>query len=156
VRIIGKQAQSQAKQLGLTNQPQYTFYGGPRKIKVKFSKIKPDFAYIVEDWMKSVDPSTTMSESAGARRSSYYYLAPQINVYVEIADKLSGYFAYSEDNHACKIDIYTNNEDHVRTIVRSFNAQWDDGIVPHLNLKKLEKKYKVKGEDVVKAWNSFL
>ena len=156
MRIIGKQAQSQAKQLGLTNQPQYTFYGGPRKIKVKFSKIKPDFAYIVEDWMKSVDPSTTMSESAGARRSSYYYLAPQINVYVEIADKLSGYFAYSEDNHACKIDIYTNNEDHVRTIVRSFNAQWDDGIVPHLNLKKLEKKYKVKGEDVVKAWNSFL
>ena len=153
---MGKKVQSQAKQLGLTNQPQYTFYGQPKKMKVKFSKIKPDFAYIVEDWMKSVDPSTTTSESAHARSSDYYYLAPQINLYVEVNDKLSGFFAYSEDNHVCKIDIYTNNEDHVRTIIRSFNAQWDDGIVPHLNLKKLEKKYKVKGEDIVNAWNSFL
>ena len=59
--------------------------------------------------MKSVDPSTTTSESAKTRSSSYYYLAPQINVYVEIVDKLSGAFAYSEENHACKIDIYTNN-----------------------------------------------
>ena len=156
MRIIGKQVQDQAKQLGLTNQPQYTFYGRPRKIKAKFSKIKPDFAYIVEDWMMSVDPSTTTSESGKARSSSYYYLAPQLNLYVEIVDKLSGYFAYSEENHACKIDIYANNEDHVRIIIKSFNAQWDDGIVPHLNLKKLEKKYKVKGEDIVNAWNSFL
>lgn len=153
---MGKQVQIQAKQLGLTNLPKYTFYGRPKKFKAKFSKIKPDFAYIVEDWMKSVDPSSIMSESAGARSSGYYYLAPQINVYVEIADKISGYLAYSEDNHVCKIDIYTNNEDHVRTLIRSFNAQWDDGIVPHLNLKKLEKKYKVKGEDIINAWNSFL
>ena len=105
MRIIGKQVQDQAKQLGLTNQPQYTFYGRPRKIKANFSKIKPDFAYILEDWMISLDPSTTTSESV---------------------------------------------------IIKSFNAQWDDGIVPHLNLKKLEKKYKVKGEDIVNAWNSFL
>ncbi len=153
---MGKQVQSQAKKFGLTNLPRYTFYGRPKKIKAKFSKIKPDFAYIVESWMKNLDPTTNMSESMGARSSNYYYLAPQLQIYIEIADKLSGYFAYSEENHACKIDIYANNTDYVKAIVKSFNDQWDDGIVSHLNLKKLEKKYKVRGEDIVNAWNSFL
>jgi len=83
-------------------------------------------------------------------------LAPQINVYVEILDKISGYFAYSEDNHVNKIDIYTNNQDYVKAIVKGINDIWDNGILSHLNIKKIEKKFKVKGEDIINAWNSFL
>jgi len=106
--------------------------------------------------MKNLDPTTAMSESGGARTSGYYSLAPQFNVYVEIIDKISGYLAWSEDNHVNKIDIYTNNEDYVKELVKIINNIWDGGIVAHLNLKKLEKKYKVRGEDIVNAWNTFL
>jgi len=149
--------QSQAKKLGFIDLPRYTFYAQPKKSKVMFSKFKPDIAYLVEDWMKNLDSTTTSSESAlGARSSGYYYLAPQINVYVEIVDKISGYFAYSEDNHVNKIDIYTNNQDYIKAIVKGINDTWDGGILSHLNIKKIEKKFKVKGEDIIAAWNSFL
>jgi hypothetical protein len=153
---MGKQVKNRAIQLGLTNQPKYTFYARPKKIKAKFSKIKPDIAYTIEDWMKGIDSSAAMSESAGGRSSKYFYLAPELKTYVEIADKLSGAFAYSEENHACKIDIYTENEDYVRAIVKGINDIWDDGIIPHLNIKKLESKYKVSGEDIINAWKAFI
>ena len=153
---MGKQVQKRAMQLGLTNQPVYTFYARPRKIKAKFSKIKPDIAYTIENWMNSADTSAVMSESMGGRSSKYFFLASELKTYVELVDRLSGAFAYSEENHACKIDIYTNNEDHVRAIVKGINELWDDGIVAHLNLKKLESKYKVRGEDIINAWKTFI
>ena len=151
------EAKSQAKKLGFIDLPRYTFYAQPKKSKVMFSKFKPDIAYIVEDWMKNLDSTTIASESAlGARSSGYYYLAPQINVYIEIVDQISGYFAYNEENHVNKIDIYTDNQDYVKAIVKGINDIWDDGILSHLNIKKIEKKFKVKGEDIINAWNSFL
>ena len=60
---MGKRLQKEAKKLGLTNLPKYTFYAQPRKIKMKFTKLKPDIAYIVENWMMSIDPSTKKEES---------------------------------------------------------------------------------------------
>jgi hypothetical protein len=153
---MGKEVQKRAKDLGLMKQPKFTFYARPRKIKAKFSKIKPDIAYTIENWMNGADSSAVLSESAGARSSMYYFLAPELKLYVELADKLSGFFAYSEENHACKLDIYTDNEDYVRAIVKSINELWEDGIIAHINLKKLESKYKVKGEDIINAWKAFI
>ncbi|MFX1377650.1 MAG: hypothetical protein ACFFA4_01025 [Promethearchaeota archaeon] len=154
---MGKEAQSQAKKIGMMNKSQYTFYYSPKKIKAKFSKIKPDVAYLIEDWIKNIDPSAIISESTtGGRSAKFFYLAPQANVYIEILDKISGYVAYSTDNHVNKIDIYTENQDYVKAIVQGINNIWEDGIVNHLNLKKLSSKFKVKGEDILNAWNSFL
>ncbi len=153
---MGKGLQNEAKQLGLTNQPKYTFFGRPRKLKMKFSKYKPDLAYTVENWMKQIDPTTKVDESGGGRNNTFYFMSPQIKVYVEIADKMAGMIVPNPGNHAIQIDIYTNNEDFVRTIVKNISALWEDGIVPHLDIGKLEKKYKVKGEDIINAWNAFL
>ena len=41
-------------------------------------------------------------------------------------------------------------------LVKTLNGIWDDGMVPHLNIEKLEKKFKVKGVDIIQVWNSFL
>jgi hypothetical protein len=154
---MGREAQNQAKKLGINNKPKYTFYYSPRKVKAKFSKIKPDVAYLLEDWIKNIDPSAIISESAtGGRSAKFFYLAPQANVYVEILDKISGYVAYSTGNHVNKIDIYTENQDYVKALVQNINKIWEDGTVNHLNLKKLSSKFKVKGDDILKAWNSFL
>lgn len=83
-------------------------------------------------------------------------MSSQLGTYVELADKIAGAIAPNPGNHVTKIDIYTNNEEHVRTIVGNMNALWDDGIVPHLDLKKLEKKYKIGRDDIINAWNAFL
>ena len=151
-----KQIEKDAMQLGLTKLPKYTFYGRPKEIKMKFSKYKPDTAYVVEDWMTSVDPSCAMKESAGARSSKFYYMSTQLGVYVEVYNKMAGVTAFNPDNYVSQIDIYTNNEDHVRAIAKGFNSLWDDGIVANIDYKKIEKKFKVKEEDVINQWNAFL
>ncbi|MFX0021378.1 MAG: hypothetical protein ACFE9S_03570 [Candidatus Hermodarchaeota archaeon] len=154
---MGKEAQSQAKKLGMMSKPQYTFYYSPRKVKAKFSKIKPDVAYLIEDWIKQVDASAIVSEAAtGGRSAKFYYFAPQANVYVEILDKISGYVAYSTDNHVNKIDIYTDNQDYVKAIVQGINNIWEDGLINNLRYKKLRSKFKVSEEDIANAWKSFL
>lgn len=153
---MGKRLQNKAEQFGLTTLPKYTFFGRPNKMKMKFSKYKPDFAYEVERWITTEDPSTMMDESGGGRNNTFYYLAPQIRVYVVITDKMAGAVVHNPGNHTIQLDIYTNNEEYVRTIVSRINGIWDDGIVPHLDLKKLEKKYKIRSEDIVNAWNTFL
>ena len=155
---MGKGVKKEAIQLGLTNLPKYTFYCQPKKVKGKASKVKPDIAYVVENWMPSIDPSTKMSESSG-RTSEYFYLAPGINTYVEVTSRIfakSSFTMYNADKQVAKFDIYTNNEDHVRAIAKDINAIWDDGMVAHLNFKKLEKKFKVGKEEVINQWNAFL
>ena len=151
-----KQIEKDAMRLGLTKLPKSTFFGRPKKIKMKFSKYKPDTAYVIENWMTSVDPSLAMKESAGARSSRFYYMSTQLGVYVEVYNKMAGMAAFNPDNYVSQIDIYTNNEDHVRAIVKGFNSLWDDGIVANIDYKKIEKKFKVKEEDVINQWNAFL
>ncbi len=154
---MGKEAQSRAKKSGMMSKPQYTFYYSPRKVKAKFSKIKPDVAYLMEDWIKQVDSSAIISESTtGGRSAKFFYFAPQANIYIEILDKISGYLAYSTDNHVNKIDIFTENQDYVKAIVQGINNIWEDGLINNLRYKKLRSKFKVNEEDIANAWKAFL
>lgn len=158
VKFMGKGIQKEAMKLGLTNLPKYTFYTQPRKVKAKASKVKPDIAYVVEEWMTKIDPSTKMSESGG-RTSDYFYLAPGMNTYVEVKSRMfakSRFTMYNADKQVTKFDIYSNDEDHVRALAKDINAIWDDGMIPHLNFEKLEKKFKVGKEDIMSSWNTYL
>jgi len=150
---MGKQIQKEAFRLGLTNLPKYTFYAQPKKVKRMFSKFKTDTAYTVENWMKRVDPSFSMKESIGLR---FFYMSTQLGVYIELFSKKAKGSRYNPDNWVSQIDIYTNNEDHVRAIAKSINSLWDDGILPHTDFNKIEKKFKVGKEEVINQWNAFL
>ena len=155
---MGKGVKKEAMQVGLMDLPKYTFYCQPKKVKAQFSKVKPDIAYVVENWITNIDPSTKMGNTSG-RTVEYQYLAPGINAYVEVTSRLfakSRFTMYNADKQVAKIDIYTNNEDHVRTIAKDINAIWDDGMPPHLNFEKLQKKFKVGKEDAMSTWNTFL
>jgi len=153
---MGKKLKKEAAKLGITSQPKYTFYARPRKLKMKFSKYKPDIAYKIENFMMSIDPSTMSTESGGGRNNTFYFLSTQMNMYAEIADRMAGMIVPNPINHAIQIDIYTNNQDYIKSIVRDINNIWDDGILAHLDIHKLAKKYKVREEDIINAWKSFL
>jgi len=155
---MGKGVRKDAMQLGLMNLPKYTVYCQPKKVKAQFSKVKPDIAYVVEDWITNIDPSTKIGNTSG-RTVEYQYLAPGINTYVEVTSRLfakSRFTMYNADKQVVKVDIYTNNEDHARAIAKDINAIWDDGMAPHLNFEKLQKKFKVGKEDAMSTWNAFL
>ena len=153
---MGKNVQKMAKQLGLLSQPKYIIYVQPKKIRGKFSRVRPDISYIVEDWLGRMDSTSVYSESTTGRAYRFYHLAPEIKLYIEIYDKLSGGVAWTETTHALQLEMYTTNEDYVRAFMKSLNTIWDDGMVPHLNIEKLKKSFKVKEEDILKAWNTYL
>ena len=51
--------------------------------------------------MKDIDDSTSIDESR-IRSAKFYYLAHKTKLYIQITDKISGHFVYSENNHLIK------------------------------------------------------
>ncbi|MBY8990282.1 MAG: hypothetical protein KGD58_05970 [Candidatus Lokiarchaeota archaeon] len=146
----------QADSLGLTKLPKYTFYCQPKGIKKKFSTTKPRFIYSIEDYLKGLDQSVQEGDSGSARTVKSHILAPQAGLFLETISKIAGFSAMSADNYVSEINIYTENTDLVKNIVKILNNQWEDGIIPHIDFNKIQKKFGVKRDDVINAWNSFL
>ena len=153
---MGKKLQKQAKSMGLTNLPKHTFYCQPAGIKRKFSTTTPRFIYTIYDWVASFDQSCQREYSGKARTVWSFIIAPQSGLYIEITSKITGFSAMSADNYVSQVDIYTENVDIVKPVVKILNDQWSDGIFNHIDLQKIEKKFKVKGDDVLNALKHFL
>jgi len=158
-----KKIKKEAEILGFKNLQKYTFYG-QRKGKVilktetkkhTFRHNVPRFIIKIIEWLESIDPSTQESESGGGRNVTFYLLSPQAGLYIEIYDKIAGALDIPR-NHVYKMDIYGQNEDLVRQIVKIINDQWKEGIIAHLDMKKIEKKFKISSNDVINSWNQFL
>lgn len=157
VKQLRATLKEQAENLGFTNFPMYTFYGQPQGLKQETWKVKPKFVNSVSEWMKSSDPSVEESSPGQSLRTIFFYLlAPQLGVFVKVADLVAGYNAKKAKNHVYKMDIYTENENFVRDIVRIINDQFQDGILPNLNFEKLEKKFNVGRDDITNTWKRFL
>ena len=156
MKLTGKEIQKQAEKLGLTRLKLTLLYARPKKIRMTFSKWKPDTADTIRGYMKTIDPSFVESSSQKMRSMVFYNLAPQVNLYVEIADKLAGSTAPNPTTHALQIKIYSDNEEHIRGIANAINARWPDGILPHIVWDKIESKYGVKREDAIATWKGLL
>ena len=158
-----KEIQKEAETLGFKNLQKYTFFGSRKgaiilKTETKKRTFKhniPKFIIKIIEWLESIDPSTQESESGGGRNITFYLLSPQAGVYIEVDDKIAGALDIP-GNHVYKMDIYGQNEDLVRQIVKIINDRWKEGIIAHLDLKKIEKKFKISSDDVINSWNQFL
>ena len=153
---MGKKVRKQAEELGLTKLRTTMLYARPRKTKMTFSKYVPDIAHAIRDYIKLLDPSFVQASSGGGRNNTYYYLAPQANLYVEIVDKAVGFVVINPVNHAIQISIFSDNDEHIRGIAKAVNQRFADGILAHMDWKKIEKKFKVKREDCIAAWKALL
>ena len=158
-----KQIQKEAEVLGFKNLQKYTFFGqrkGGAVIKTDtkkhaFRHNMPRFLIKIIQWLESIDPSTQESDAGGGRNVTFYLLSPQAGVYIEVDDRIAGALDITR-NHVYKMDIYGQNKDSIRQIVKMVNEQWKDGIIAHLDLKKIEKKFKISSEEVINSWNQFL
>ena len=158
-----KEIQKKAETLGLKNVQKYTFFGqrkGGAVLKTETKKHTfrhnvPNFIIKIIAWLESIDPSTQESDAGGGRNVTFYILSPQAGVYIEVDDRIAGALDIPK-NHVYKMDIYGQNEDSVRQIVKLVNEQWKEGIIAHLDLEKIEKKFKISSEDIINSWNQFL
>ena len=158
-----KEIQKKAETLGLTNLQKYTFFGqrkGGAVLKKETKKHTfrhnvPNFIIKIINWLESTDPSTQESDAGGGRNVFFYIISPQTGIYIEVDDRIAGALDISR-NHVYKMDIYVQNEDSVRQIVKMVNEQWKEGIIEHLEFNKIEKKFKISSDDVINSWNKFL
>ncbi|MHA1649668.1 MAG: hypothetical protein ACTSYB_05705 [Candidatus Helarchaeota archaeon] len=155
---MGKKVRKQAQKLGFTNLPVTELYARARKIKTTFSKYVPDVARVIYDYIMLQDPSMLHDRSGGGRNNSYYYLSEKLQLYVEVFDKAAGFVVANPSNHAIQIKIYTKDEDLVRTIANAVNSIYvdADGMLAHMDWRKIEKKFKVKRDDCIATWKKFL
>ncbi len=158
-----KEIQKKAETLGLKNLQKYTFYGQRKggailKTETKGHKFRhdvPNFIIKIIDWLVSSDPSTQETDAGGGRNVTFYLISPQAGIYIEVDDRIAGALDIPR-NHVYKIDIYGQNEDSVRKILKMINDQWKEGIIANLDLNKIEKKFKISSDDVINSWNQFL
>ena len=117
----------------------------------------PKLIIRITTWLLSIDTSTEQSEqgTGSGRKITFYVLSPQAGIFIELYDQIAGMIDIPA-NHIYKMDIYTQNVDLVRQIVKLVNEQWEDGIIAQLDFGKIEKKFKVSAEEVTNGWKQFL
>lgn len=151
MKIIVNKYRKNAEKLGLTELPKVVLYARPRKIRQTASKIVPRCNRVIKEYIKQLDPSLI----EGRSRSTYYCIAPQINLYVEIYDKVFT-MIYNPGEHCLKVSIFSDNSGYIREVAKILNQQWEDGILAHMDWPKIEKVYNVNREDCITIWNEIL
>jgi len=153
---MGKKIRNQANNLGLTKLRKTSLYARAKNIRMMAFSNAPDTADAIKDYLKPLDPSFVNDKSGGGRNATYYYLAPQLELYVEVISKVSGFSPHNPANHAIQINIFCEKDEYIRAIANLINQIWEDGILPHINWEKIKKKYKVNKQDAIATWNEFL
>ena len=153
---MGSKLQKQAQQLGLDKLRHIILYARPRKLRMTFSKSVPDVVDAIRDYIALQDSTLVIDKSGGGRNFTYYIIAPKAQIYAELITKMAGLMAVDTSNMAMQLNIYSNNDQHVRGIANAVNVLYEDGMVPHLEFNKFEKKYLVKQEDLIAEWKKWL
>ena len=155
---MGKQVRYQAESLGLTKIPPTILYAQPRHMRALYSRFKPDIADKLRDMMKQYDPSFIEDSTGGGRNNTFYLLAPEARLYVEVNDRspIAIGAAWRADKHVSQIKIFSSNKSYIREIAHIISKIWDDEILIHMDWEKIEKKYNIKREDAIIVWKNFI
>jgi len=154
---MGSKVQKQALQLGFNKFRLIQLYARPRKLRMTFSKSVPDVVDVIRDYINLQDSTLTVDKSGGGRNFTYYIVAPKAQTYVEAIVKMAGLVALDTSNMAMQINIYSNSDQIVRGIAAAVNVLYEDGMLPHLEFNKFEKKYPpVKQEAIIAEWKKWL
>ena len=99
---MGKKLKDEAKKLGFLDFPQTVLYSGTSKLTgaIKWGSITsiPIWASHLEEFINNLDPSSKNDISKPDRNKTLYFLAPNLQVYIEIDAKISG-FLDNKKNH---------------------------------------------------------
>ena len=130
---MGKKIRNQANNLGLTKLRKTSLYAQAKNTRMMAVAHAPDAADAIRNYLKPLDPSFVNEGSGGGRNHTYYYLAPQLELYVEVIDKVSGFPVPKPAGHSMQINIFCENDEYIRAIANVVNNIWEDGILDHIN-----------------------
>ncbi|MFO7796339.1 MAG: zinc ribbon domain-containing protein [Promethearchaeati archaeon] len=153
---MGRNAKKEAQKLGFHNLPLTILYSRPKEMKMMFNKYKPDTAKHIGNYMKTIDPSFIETNSGGPRSNTFYLLAEQAKLYVELENKMAAYNIHHAENHVERIKIYSDNPEHAKEIAKTLNQLWEGGILPYLEPEHFEEVFKVGREELKSRWDELL
>ena len=153
---MGKQVQKQAVELGFTKFPLTILYSRPRRLRPTFSMLVCDTADAIRNYIQMIDASSVVGRSGGTRSTTHYYLAPKARLYVEVIRKTVGVNANDPGNIINQINIFSKYRAHVISIAQRLNDIFPDGMLPHMDWMKIEKKFGVLREDCIAKWKALL
>lgn len=155
---MGKEVRKHAEKLGLTNLRLTTLYSRPRSIRQKpgfLTRYIPDLAESIRDFISWNYPPLTESKF-GVKNVTYYYLAPQAELFIEIYDKPAFWTIDNPAKHALQINIFCNDEEIIHEIANVVDSIWEDGILAHMDWNRIEKSFDVKRDDCIATWKGLL
>ena len=122
----------------------------------RFDTFVPNTANEIRVHLTSLDRTTKFGISRPDRKKSFYYLAPELKVFVEVESRITGFTAFIAKNHINRINIYCDNEEYIKGIAHAVSDLFIGGIVNDMNWEKIEKKFKVSREECISAWKVVL
>jgi len=155
---MGKKLRKQAEKLGIIILPKTVLYARAKNIKQKQELLTlyiPDTVDAIRDYLLWNNPNL-LKDRDGTKNVTHFYLASDLNLYIEIFDKPSFWTIMNPAKHAIQITIYTDNETFISGIANAVNQLWEDGILPHMDWDWIEKQFKINREDCIIAWKKFL
>ncbi|MFX0076445.1 MAG: hypothetical protein ACFE96_13470 [Candidatus Hermodarchaeota archaeon] len=170
---MGKKLLKKAKELGYLKFRKTVLYAGAKKVRYAhqwyadlldlvglpmFDTYVPDTANEIRVYLMNLDPLTKFGISRPDRKKSLYYLSTELNVFVEVEAKVSGFAAIKGNNHVIKINIYCDREELVKGIASAVSDLFVGGIVndKEMDWEKIEDKFKVSRDECISAWNAVL
>ena len=149
---------NQAKELDLYDLPPITLWAIGSKMRRTFNTGVPDIADMVTDYLARYDAKYILALKRGmGANSTYYHLAPSLEIYAVIEVKLRGIFCsvYNPVNFPVEMRFHTPNEGHIIKIVELVNMLWGGSMLGNINYKYFKKKFKVSPEQIRQAWEKW-
>ena len=135
-----------AESLGLINSKKTDLIIGYNKSELVFGLYYPDINWKIRSYLGKMESELIESIKQNEKSITYYYLAPQNQIFIQIL-----YQDY------LKLEIYSDQDIHIKEIVKSVNRLYKKGILEDKKMwKTLKKKFKVDIESAKASWEENL
>jgi hypothetical protein len=135
----------QAKDLGLTNQKETVLYTLANKTEKKFGKNYPDVVWAVRSYMHAADPALVESTLYAEKSNIYYFLAPELRIFVQINYK-----------GPMELKICCDQAEHIRGIAKTIDSLFKKGLLAKIKWKNIKKQFAIDEATCIAAWKRLL
>jgi hypothetical protein len=121
-----------------------------------FTTKMPNTGEAIRSYLAHAGGNVSNEISRPDRNKTLRFLAPKIETYVEADSKVHGFWAIKPSNYGLRINIFCNNDEHIRGIAKAVDSIFDKGVIKGVKWETIEKLFKVDREDCIKAWEKVL
>jgi len=175
---LSNKAKKEAEQTGYATYRLTTLYAQPKSLQITPTKwdgirsitggmipsVTPEIIKEIHDYLVLRDPSLIEFSNLGMEFASnikFCFFSAQEQIYVEISDCYpKGVYSKADlwwkEYHIEEIDIFCDNEEHIRGIAQAINNLYKNGVVDYMDWMRFKDYFEVEKDDAIAAWKKWL